>query len=440
MSFQFNHPHEIHKVFDNTEFQSLPESVTGTIAFVPFISDKGRDGVTLHTNLATFIKEYGQPNFRRHGQAIYNAIAHLNAGGILYACRIAAPEATYANLLVKVAIKIEEPVAPETVKAFSAPVEKNEKEGKSTEAVTKVKTFTVAKAVTKPTATIKIITEQVTGLSSPDEIEAEIKKEPVVDGEFTVYPLFIITANGRGKASNGSVFRLSKSREDIANDNKMQYMMELMYQDNGRGVYDGGEAILTYVDPEYIKSNGTSFYMENVSKKYLSMHNINVNEESYYSIMDKLEPIAEANDVSVDLIDFLLKDSTGQPDYIVFDQTSVALNGPTGLTLGAGVDGSWTGALNYDTFTGLSEALTSAFAGELDPRLLDKNQLPVKVIFDANYPTEVKNAAAALVLSEEVRDDIHAYMDLGIVKTVTAAKEVRDTLTWDNCNVSIQGW
>lgn len=432
MNFQTNNPQEIHEIFDNTEYSSLPNTVNGTIALSAILSQKGHEDLKLYDNLGSFIRDFGQPNFRLHGQAIYNVIAHLNAGGKAYVKRIVDPKATYSNALVKVGVKVE---TPSGLSLKAAAVEETA-EGKAKTTVVKSAPTPMA---LKKTVTFKVIVENVTTLKSQDEIEAAVNAPSADDAGFTVFPLFVVTSKGRGKASNGSVFRMAKNAQENADTGRVHYNFELMYDDNGRGTYETGGPFLTYLDPEY-KKNGLSYYLENMSKKYLTMHDIRVNEESWYAIQDMIEPVAVDNEVGVETIDFLLKSTVGQPAFVTFDPASVDLGKVTGTTLSAGVDGDWTGALNYETMTGLKEAITSFYSGVTHPEILDKNIIPAEVIFDASYPVDVKNAMGGLVLDEEVRDDIHFYADLGIVKNETAAVESKQNLSFDNCNISVQGW
>lgn len=431
MNFQTNNPQEIHQIFDNTEYSSLPNSVDGTIALSAIISQKGHEDLKLYDNLGSFVRDFGQPNFRLHGQAIYNVIAHLNSGGKAYVKRIVDPKATYANILVKVGVKV---VTPASYAINQASLE--EASGKVKTSI--VKASPMAAAI-KKTVTFKVTTQNLTTLKSPDEIEAAVTAVSTDDAGFTTFPLFVITSKGRGKSANGSTFRLSKNVNEIADTGRVNYDVELMYDDNGRGTYETGGKFLTYLDPEYKKS-GISYYLENMSKKYLEMHDIRVNEEAWYGIKALLEPVAADQGVGVESIDFLLQATTGQPAYVTFDATSVDLGKVTGIKLAGGVDGDWVGPLNYESMTGLKQALTKFYTGVTHPEILDKNIIPAEVMFDANLPVDVKNGMGGLVLNEKVRDDMHFYADLGMVKNETAAVEAKANLTFDNCNISIQGW
>lgn len=414
MNFKGKYPHEIYEVFDNTEYQSLPSSVSGSRAVIAYLSAKGEDNVIkLYDNLGAFIKENGEPNFRRHGQSIYNAIAHLTAGGLVYGYRIAAPDATYANLLVKVGIKVEE-VA-------------HDPDGEGPTEASNIKK-----------ATIKISTENVANLKSRDEVEKKLTETETLDGEFTTYPLFIVKAKGRGSASNGSVIRLGRNAQMVQDHNRPIYNFEVMYFNNGVGTYETGGPFTTYLDPDY-KINAISYYLENMSKKYLEMHDIMVNEEAVFAIEEQLKEVAEKSGIDVKSIDYLLKPEKTLP-YLEFDPTSTDLTAAAGFTLKGGVDGSWTGKLDWDKWTGAKEAFTNFYSGVSAPELLDINQIPAAVMYDANYPIDVKNAMTTLVLDETKRHDIMCYIDLGIVKNSTAAKEVMDSLTFDSCQIAVQGW
>lgn len=90
------HPHMQTSIVDNSAV--VPQQATsGTVMFMPYFSSRGVDGeIRLYNSYSEFILENGTPNFRKHGQAVYNILQFLRAGGSVYGMRIVPDDAAAA--------------------------------------------------------------------------------------------------------------------------------------------------------------------------------------------------------------------------------------------------------------------------------------------------------------------------------------------------------
>jgi len=98
------HPHISSSIIDNSEVTTLATSattITGTILYTPIVAGRGKDNVhQLFVDAGAFIAEYGEPNFKKYGQTMYNALRWLLAGGQVRAIRVTPTDAAAAQVSV----------------------------------------------------------------------------------------------------------------------------------------------------------------------------------------------------------------------------------------------------------------------------------------------------------------------------------------------------
>ena len=101
-------PHEEVYINDNTYYDDIVDN-TGNLTFLcVFISGKGRDKLLLKTSWSDFVNEYGYPDYRKWGQAMYIPYTALYSGNAQAQClRVVAKDSTYANLIVAAGYKVE---------------------------------------------------------------------------------------------------------------------------------------------------------------------------------------------------------------------------------------------------------------------------------------------------------------------------------------------
>ena len=92
------HPHMETSIVDNSTVASS-QANTGTALFMPYFSSRGIDGqVEVYNSYAQFVADKGTPNFKRHGQPIYNILQFLRGGGTVYGVRLLPSDAVRANV------------------------------------------------------------------------------------------------------------------------------------------------------------------------------------------------------------------------------------------------------------------------------------------------------------------------------------------------------
>lgn len=113
-------PHEEVYINDNTYYEDYTADLDGPTFLCVFVGGKGRDKLLLKNNWSNFIAEYGYPNFRKWGQAMYMPYTALYNGNCrAYCLRVTAENATYANLILAVGYKLSEGKFVEKFKLYS---------------------------------------------------------------------------------------------------------------------------------------------------------------------------------------------------------------------------------------------------------------------------------------------------------------------------------
>ncbi len=67
----------------------------------------------------------------------------------------------------------------------------------------------------------------------------------------------------------------------------------------------------------------------------------------------------------------------------------------------------------------VEDALTKAYDGTYDPRILSSRRIPVTAFFDANYPYAVKSTIVDIA---KVRNDCRVYLDTGIIESLSSSQ------------------
>ena len=102
-------PHEEVYINDNTYYEDVTDDNSGPKFLCVFVGGKGRDKLLLKRSFSDFIAEYGYPNYRKWGQAMYMPYTMLFSGNAQCQClRLTAEDATYANIIIVVGYKQED--------------------------------------------------------------------------------------------------------------------------------------------------------------------------------------------------------------------------------------------------------------------------------------------------------------------------------------------
>ena len=102
-------PHEEVYINDNTYYEDYTDDNDGPTFLCVFVGGKGRDKLLFKRSFSDFVAEYGYPNYRKWGQAMYMPYTMLYTGNAQCWClRLTADDATYSNIIFVVGYKQED--------------------------------------------------------------------------------------------------------------------------------------------------------------------------------------------------------------------------------------------------------------------------------------------------------------------------------------------
>lgn len=428
---KYRHPYDELIIQDNTGFtETLAQGNTGTILLSAFLSPKGENNVVKEfTDSLSFIKEFGKPKFKEHGQAAYNIINWLNNGGTVQCIRVTAADAKYANTMIIVKVKKTEdaPVLNEEGDPlYVTPTGEQTTDSEGNEPLVHDK------------AVIKIQTKTVTNVTDKSALMTALLSEysdtPDVDG-FVSYPLFVVCDKGAGKSGDSTYFRINRN---ILNDRDVSYTnynIETLENASGFVVVDRSTNVALY--PDAMNPYNINEFIGNVVANKFNKINLYFDETHYNMLCEELLSCIDGNP-AIESIDplFAIDHTTGiSYPYITIDEESVILNSVTGIALASGDDGSFD-ITSPTRDTAISAQLVKAYNGELDSSICSPNKTPAHVMLDANFDSQVK---LAMVNCKTKRgSDVQVILDAGIITTVTAAKTWRETtITFSDYEVKL---
>lgn len=396
---EHNHPYIKTVIYDDSApKQEVPEVEDGVRFLNVIQSSKGQDGVFLKfTNTEDFIEEYGKPNYKLHGQPIYNAYATLRSRvGTVYCMRVMPDDALIANLIVIAKYKVDD-TDPDNPKMII----KHE-------------------MVTFP------------GLSKTEDFEYvvdEYDTDEIDENGFKSLPLMGFYALGKGAYGNSLRIRMSNIYSKRSNILYKTYRLEIMELDKTLNLKEDFQASL-YEDAV---SNNQSFFYEDVvndadsGSKKVNMYVNPLAVETLYDVY-KAE-IDPSTNLSIGFFDVLFgvnNDQTPIPGLTIdtSDENFIAIDRPEGVALENGTEGS----LSVDDATTetelsrqdvINQMYLEAFSGQTNAAIGSKRRMPVRFILDAGYSNEVKRAMVALALK---RYDAFLHLDCGLLSTTTEIK------------------
>lgn len=396
---EHNHPYIKTVIYDDSApKQEVPEVEDGVRFLSVIQSSKGQDGVFLKfTNTEDFIEEYGKPNYKLHGQPIYNAYATLRSRvGTVYCMRVMPDDALIANLIVIAKYKVDD-TDPDNPKMII----KHE-------------------MVTFP------------GLSKTEDFEYvvdEYDTDEIDENGFKSLPLMGFYALGKGAYGNSLRIRMSNIYSKRSNILYKTYRLEIMELDKTLNLKEDFQASL-YEDAV---SNNQSFFYEDVvndadsGSKKVNMYVNPLAVETLYDVY-KAE-IDPSTNLSIGFFDILFgvnNDQTPIPGLTIdtSDENFIAIDRPEGVALENGTEGS----LSVDDATTetelsrqdvINQMYLEAFSGQTNAAIGSKRRMPVRFILDAGYSNEVKRAMVTLALK---RYDAFLHLDCGLLSTTTEIK------------------
>lgn len=393
-----------------------------------FTSDKGPENLrTVHGN--EFFKLYGNvPSFKKHGQPLLQAAEIIKAGGEVLCKRIVAEDATLANLVV-------------VAKVSSEQVQKTDSAGKPLyiDAVTGLETTDAAGGDNEKAminiAKIKYDAMSVKGIKTlpevktyastvlKDELEVEFTGyesttkvgDPLTDenpvGQVNdtddedfdkyIYPLFVVTDNGRGvsskrfsitpdytisKALNFQLYKLNFIG-DTENENEyvwFNFRDDIIYLNKSMSLDMIGEEL------SQIKASSFADSIDMFINRIATITGVDINE-------------LKNNDL------LFGRNRKGEKlSQIIVDESGYELNGQLGLVLHEGSNGAF-GSVPIEAAT-YSKEMVKVLDGTFDDSIYDKDRFMIDVCLDANYPIDVKNAIYDLAV---YREDFVFFRDYG---------------------------
>lgn len=249
-----------------------------------------------------------------------------------------------------------------------------------------------------------------------DDLDNSFNVDPLSAG--AVYPLFLITDNGRGESNKS--FRIYVDETSRRPVDYIRYIIE---------IYEGStrlEQMAFSLNTDQIEQ-GVNVNIENVITTKSKQVRCNVFENSTKTFIEQISAITGmtyADVVSSDLLigttgklgtELYASDTYAEPipSIIIENAGGIALNSKVGITLAGGNDAGYTGYTTYDRLlseTSLATDMSKAFTEENEDIIYDLDNFRVDVIFDANYPQIVKQSIAEYV---NFRDDVFYFRDMG---------------------------
>lgn len=368
--------------------------------------DRGPEDLRVVTTANDFYALYGKKmNFAKHGQPAIQAANDIAAGARLLIKRIVPDDALLGNLIL-------------TVTAKATTVATKVTDGGEGVSLDYLKTGIENEAATdkykvdadKSTLTLKWESTSVTNCATAKDVLDQVKaaEDPVVtsDGtdEVTItktgkFTMFVITDNGRSADA--------KSVRIVADYNLSKNLSDMIYDVI---VYDGS----TILDSATATLNPTTVYNDTLygfnefTTPQVKFYTVDGEFTKYLSFIASSLGITEDEARACDLITG--RDSRNAAlSGVSVDAESVDLGSVYGIELANGSDGAFA-----DKAFGTEEWADKAvevFDGTFDDSVWDVDTYKIAAVFDANYPTKVKNAIAEFV---NFRKDCAYFRDYGL--------------------------
>lgn len=446
---KYLHPHVATYINDNTtvidEVGSVVDSNVKYLAI--FRSSQGIDNTLIKkTDLADFYKTYGRSDYRKYGQALMMPIAELSAGNAsVYCMRIMPDNAVAANSILRAQYKIDTENAKFIVKFKYSNVSKD------------TASYATAKANTGK-AMAAWLSQNASALNTSAADENGWKTKGIAAFRMV----------GRGIYGNNYRWRISPNSEYEEEYGIKMYSFETLSTTNGLSAVDVhvGSAVtstkfksITQINDVYDDLEKGAAVMdvrvyedriEDIYNEYVAfIKDLASTEEGLAKITNKDEngkPVIPSLDEFDIFFGYNVASDTLHSNFEVEieadneDADVISVNRTQGITLAGGYDGDFGDDASYtdpiDSSTVLSgpaaiakyetACYVNAFNGVYDESILSVRRTPITLMFDANYPMEVKGAMANLAIA---RNDCLCYIDAGIETTLGELDNIIDQMS-----------
>lgn len=259
----FLHPHVASQIIDNTEIVTVtPSDLT---LFACLTADQGEDNKVITVYSQTdYISKFGAPNFSKHGQAAYNVMNWLKAGGNAKIIRVTPSDSGYANLFLSVQTKYEYDEAGKVTKANLRP----------------------AFLYSNSNGSLAGLTNEL----NIAETTIDGYKENVLLG---FYPV------GRGKTYNNLAVSLTLNDKYIDTYSFRLYDLTF-YNVSEKGDLSVLETYIVSLSPEAINNGGESMFIQTVVERNSVVFKVLFNKEAYNKIGNDINPYVNVS--TLDLI------------------------------------------------------------------------------------------------------------------------------------------
>lgn len=418
----------------------LPKRLT---ILQPIFASKGKANIIQDFDSSGQVfTEYGYDvdNLEKYGQGGMNLIHAMGGGASAQVCRLLPTNATVASVLVKLAL-----TEHEAVEGHEA-VEADPENGiEAQDAVASVPAYLTA----------KVIVDDNLDPNGDETIEGKVKYD--AESKTTTVPLFKLVHNGPGLCGNDFGFALQNDYErDGETVDGRRYKLTLYLKDSKGQSYKYGDSFYFSLNPDAKLIEGSEV-MENLQiafpnkdtggneRPVLCKPYIMKNYEKMINLIAKY--ISDTVDpIDIDPLSCTTEDGDAYKieDGIILDETGNTIGGDAIYYLNGGSDGDLQVGYTYNKkVNGVTESVTVTeemventknsllnqfFQGQIDPAIFDERMIFSDILFDANYPMEVKQVMLATFRT--LRPDIMVIADIGTsvkncASAITAVKAVQ---------------
>ena len=419
----YAHPYISIQIFDNTEFteEEVKEERKEFNGMQVGFFAGGRDNQLLYMpNRYSYLREYGNPNYKKLGQAAYNVDNALSTDGCgMYVMNLRPDTATYANVVIMVKFKVVESEGTQSLDTTDNEVTLGDEKEKTKKLVYSFYGKSIENATTEEalsTAAIELMS------TDPDD-----------QGYYNM-PLAIFYSMGRGEYGNNIHLVFSNVTEYATNtdfydevqptyhtysltvaqatddglvereiiygnfdeegfDASFVYGPSTFFADSINDVERGSERIHTEIFSATIESICALY--NTTFKPEIPMTSTNLDILTGYGLNGKLDENLQLD--------------TNAENYL-------NLFSLDGFSLSGGNDG-WDGKSAEEIATTKEDLLIKAYSGEIDPMILSRFSSPCNFNLDANYSSKVKKQMAAL--ANRRKYDLMTYLDLNLTSTTS---------------------
>lgn len=371
-------------IIDNSAVKSIDTTVPydGPVFLIAAASAKGPEDMTViepSEKGELFFKKYGRkPSFVKYGQELLTAGILSEQGAKIIFKRMVAEDSTLANLVIYVQI-------------IEVKTQRTNDDGYLlyTDSISGEETVIAEgnEALMDVSYKLKYTGKSFKNVKNIKELSTIVKA--TLDEKLMVYPLFLITDNGRG----ASVKRIRISSDYVSSKriSYMKYNLEII---------ENSESIetLTFTSNPDIEEYNENMSIKTVITQYSEQIKCELFESYWEMMAEKLSELTGLDFdylMNVDL--FNCKTRTGEKlEKISIDTSTgyINLSYAFGLKLDNGSNGSFGPyPINTEEY---KDELVKFFTGKLTTDIYDIDNFKIDLIPDSAYPIEVKKVITSL--------------------------------------------